>query len=156
VTWRTVVFGGLLLVLTPQWASAATCTIATTPLAFGLYDVFAAAATDSTGTLTFRCSGPGNSAGNRIAVTVGVSRGSSATFAPRTLLAGTATLGYNVFRDAARTAVWGDGSSGTQVYTNGNVPRNTDIRLTLFGRIPPLQDAQAGAYTDTLTVTINF
>jgi spore coat protein U-like protein len=58
--------------------------------------------------------------------------------------------------DAGCSAVWGDGSAGTQRYFNADPPNNTNIVLTIYGRIPPLQDVSAGAYSDTITATINW
>ncbi len=137
-------------------AHAATCTISATGVAFGTYNVFATSPGDSTGSIRFRCTGPGNSSGNRISVTIGISRGASTTFTPRTMSGPVDALGYNVFRDAARTSIWGDGTAGTQVYANTNVPRNTNVTVTMYGRVPAQQDVRAGTYTDTLTVTIDF
>ena len=69
---------------------------------------------------------------------------------------GAETLTYNLFRDAAFTTVWGDGSGTTGQYQIGNPPNNTDVPLTVYGRVPALQDVSAGSYSDTVIATINF
>ncbi len=65
-------------------------------------------------------------------------------------------LNYNLYLDAARTTIWGDGTGGTQVYSNANPPNNTNVTVTIYGRIPASQDVSAGSYTNTVTATINF
>lgn len=45
--------------------------------------------------------------------------------------------------------------SGTSRYSATSVA-NTNVNVTIYGRIPARQDAAVGAYTDTITVTITF
>ena len=89
-------------------------------------------------------------------VTITLSKGGSATFSPRTLNSGTDTLNYNLYRDAARTTIWGDGTGSTASYTQVGLPNNTAQNLTIYARIPAAQDVRAGTYTDSVTVTIDF
>ena len=128
----------------------AACTVSTTSANFGTYDVFSASANASTATITYRC---GN-ADKDILITL--SQGSSPTFTPRTLRNGTEVLQYNLYRDAAFSTIWGDGTSGTATYTLKNPPNSQDVILTVYGRIPAQQDVAVGSYADALIVTINF
>jgi spore coat protein U domain-containing protein, fimbrial subunit CupE1/2/3/6 len=138
------------LAVVPRAAEAA-CTVSSSGVAFGTYDVFATAPTDSTGTVTFRCTQRDKD------IRISISQGSSPTFLPRQLTRPGSLLFYNLFLDAARTVVWGDGSGGTDAYYNHNPQgNNADIELTVFGRLPPGQDASVGTYTDTVIVTIDF
>jgi spore coat protein U-like protein len=141
--------GLVLLLLWSGRAEAAHCTISTTPVSFGSYDVFASTPTDTTGTVSFTCNGNAD-------VTITLSKGGSSTFNPRTLNGGADTLNYNLFRDAARTTIWGDGTGSTATYTLLNTPNNTAQNLTIYGRIPAAQDVRAGTYTDSVTVNIDF
>ena len=143
---RLAACAAALLLFAPR-AEAANCTISTTSTAFGTYNVFAEGPTDSTGTIVIRCVG-----GKDIALSI--NRGSSNTF-ERRMVNGTEELRYNLFLDAARTVVWGDGTSGTQVRVE-DPPNNTEVPLTIYGRIPGGQDVASGAYVDTVTVTINY
>jgi spore coat protein U-like protein len=128
----------------------AACTVAATPVAFGSYDVFQAAPSDSTGSITYRC---GNSDKD---IRITISPGSSSTFAPRTLRQGGESLAYNLFSDAARTQVWGDGTAGTWSYFIHNPQNNRDVVLTVYGRVAAAQDAAVGSYADTVVVTLEY
>jgi spore coat protein U-like protein len=139
------------VVLSASEAHAApACTISATSVNFGSYNVFTGSTTDSTGTITINCNGSAHN------ITVTLSQGSSSTFNPRTMIKGGETLSYNLYRDAARTTIWGDGTGGTSTYTNANPPNNADISLTVYGRVPAGQDVSAGAYSDTVAAVINF
>jgi len=131
-------------------AQAPSCTISVTSVAFGSYNVFTATATDSTGSVTYRCN---STAAN---ISVALSRGSSSTFSPRTMRKGAEILQYNLYRNAARTNIWGDGTGGTSIYTRANPPNNRNVVLRIYGRVPAAQDVSAGSYTDTISATINF
>ncbi len=130
--------------------AAASCTISTTAVSFGAYSVFNATATDSTGTITFNC----NAATGNISITL--SKGASTTYSPRTMTNGTDTLNYNLYRNAARSNIWGDGTAGTLTYTRANPPNNTNVVLTIYARITALQDVSGGSYADTITAIVNF
>lgn len=130
-------------------AEAAKCTITTAPIAFGAYDVFNTAPLDANSGLTFDCNGGAKN------VSVGISRGQGGTFFPRTLKKGGESLAYNLFLDASRSAIWGDGSGATATYFDRSPP-NGPVAVPIYGRIPAGQDITAGAYADSVTVTIDF
>lgn len=147
---RIACLAAVLMVWGMSGRAEAACTISTTAVSFGSYDVFNASATTSTGTVTYRC---GNADHN---ITITISTGSSGTYANRTMKKGAETLTYNLFRDATFTTVWGDGSGTTGQYSIGNPPNNTDVPLTVYGRVAALQDVSAGSYSDTVIATVNF
>lgn len=151
ITRAALTRGGfaLLLALWPTAARAASCTLSSTSLSFGAYDVFATAPTDSTATLTYRCSGNAD-------IAIGITRGRSTTYNPREMAKGTERLSYNLYLDPARTTVWGDTTGGTQVYFDTRVPNNRNVMATVYGRIPAGQDVSAGDYTDTVLVVVEF
>ena len=137
----------------PATASAqlpASCTISATGVAFGNYNVFTPTDVDSTGTITYRCN---SQAAN---ISIALSKGASSTFAPRTLTKGAEALSFDLYRNAARTQVWGDGTGGSSMHTVANPANNQDVNVTVYGRIPALQDVSAGPYGDTVVATINF
>jgi len=126
------------------------CTIRTTPLSFGTYDVFATTALVSTATVTYACSRHGP-----LQVTVDLSKGAFApTNSPRQMSNGGDRLNYNLYLDSAYTQVWGDPSP--YHYDTRNPPNKADVTLTIYALIPAGQDVAAGTYFDTVATTINF
>lgn len=133
---------------TPAAQVAVGCSISSSAFAFGTYNPLAVVPTDSIGTITYECT-----AG--VLIRVDLSQGSSGTFTARTMSGPAGTLTYNLYLDAARLLVWGDGTGGSQSYTElatALVQRSVPVH----GRIPASQDAAVGSYTDTLTATIVF
>ncbi len=130
--------------------ASASCTISATSVNFGNYNVFNGAAVDSTGTITYTCNAQASN------ITITLSKGASSSYSPRLMSKGAETLSYNLFRDAARTNVWGDGTGGTSVYTRNNPPNNNPVNVPVYGQIPAGQDVSAGSFSDTVTAVINF
>ena len=133
-----------------QGPPAPSCTISTTAVSFGNYNVFSATPTDSTGSVIFNCNAQATS------IRVTLSSGVSASFSPRTLRKGSESLAYNLYLDAARTSIWGDGGGGTAQYGPTNPANNQNVTVVVYGRIPAGQDVTAGAYSDTVVATIVF
>ncbi|MCP3168262.1 Csu type fimbrial protein [Myxococcus qinghaiensis] len=107
---------------------------------------------DSTGSVTFRCT-----AVQTTPITIDLSEGSSGSYATRHLQGPSSTpLEYNLFLDATYLSIWGDGLSGTSRYGPVVPPLDEDITVTIYGRIPAQQSVVAGAYSDTVVVTLNF
>jgi spore coat protein U-like protein len=139
--------------------AASTCNFSVSPVAFGTYSPALATPDDSAGTVTITCTNRPPPGFVDISYVVRLGRGQAGTFATRQMVTGAALLGYNLFLDAARTIVWGDGTAGTGVAATsfrlaGN--KTQSISHTIYGRIPARQAAQVGSYTDTIVVTLEF
>src|SRR5215471_7622213 len=107
VSWNRLLLasvGAVCVLHAANAAAAPQCTISATSVNFGNYNVFAGTPTDSTATITLNCKG------NAANIVITLSKGAGPTYNPRTMLKGAETLDYNLFRDAARTSIWGDGS----------------------------------------------
>lgn len=125
------------------------CAVTTAGVAFGTYDVFAASAMASTGTISLTCTKKEKD------VSIFLSSGSSGTYAARTMRGpGGDTLSYNLFIQPY-SLVWGDGTGGTTFHA---VTRAIDgtVNVIMYGWSPPGQDVRAGLYTDTVVATVNF
>lgn len=146
----TMLLATAALLITVSAAQAA-CTITTTAVSFGSYNVFSASADDGTGQITYRCTSP-----RPPVVTIQLDKGASPSFSPRQMRKGAETLNYNLYLDSTRSTIWGDGTGGTQVYSRASPPLNQNINLSVFGRIPAGQDVSAGTYSATVTATIFF
>jgi spore coat protein U-like protein len=122
----------------------------TVGVSFGAYRYFSSTPTDSTGSITYTCLLP------LIPITIDLSKGSAPTYVPRQMRKGTDTLDYNLYLDASRVSIWGDGTGGSSRYGPISPPFGAPVTVTIYGRIPASQNVRIGSYTDTVTVTINF
>jgi spore coat protein U-like protein len=133
--------------------STAACTVSTTSVNFGSYDVFLTTPLDATGTLTVSCDEkkPPRDPGE-----IGPSSNSGG-YDPRMmkLTTGSDLLSYNLYTNNNRTKIWGDGSGSTNTVSK-KVSRKKPWVSTVYGRIPPGQDVSVGSYNETLTVTITW
>jgi spore coat protein U-like protein len=136
------------------------CTFFTSGVAFGVYDGTLPTPTDSTGSVTLRCTHLGGGA-VKTHYTIALSTGSSGTFAQRQLRAGPSVLHYNLFDSATRTNAWGDGTQGSALVAGsllvnpGNFTVNESVHA-IYGRIPAQQSADSGVYSDQILVTLTF
>lgn len=138
-------------------ARAETCTVSAGGVAFGVYDPLGVAPLDSTGTIQVTCT---SQTPPRVTYEVQLDPGQAGSFLPRAMASGASQLTYNLYIDAARSAVWGDGTGSTAVVTadyNLTPPGSTQTdTYTVYGRIPAGQVVTVGNYLDTITVTLVF
>lgn len=150
---RLVRLGTVAAALGLAGAPAAACTISSAGVAFGAYDPRAAGADNSTGTISLAC----HPSVQAPIVTLGT--GQSGSFAARRLSGGSWTLNYNLFTNAARTIIWGDGtgSSSAQTLSGGSVSGGVRrFSRTVYGRVPAGQNVGAASYGDTVVMTVTF
>ncbi|MCO5064510.1 MAG: spore coat U domain-containing protein [Rhizobiaceae bacterium] len=124
------------------------CSVETpSDLDFGSEDLLDANIDEQT-TLSVTCT---NQAAYKVGLSAGT--GSGATESVRKMTGGSETVSYGLYRDAARTLVWGD-IAGTNFYSGTG---NGDAQsLSIYGRVPPQVTPSARDYTDTVTVTVSF
>lgn len=151
--WPCRIGAALLLAVLPQLAFAINCQVRLTPINFGTYIPLTTTPVDVNASITIRCMAqPGT-----YAVTIGA--GLSGDQLARTLSAGGANvLFYNLYRDAARMQIWGDGAppTFTVIGTRSSKGRPTETNHPIYGRIFPGQAPDPGSYTDNLLVTVMF
>ncbi len=152
----------LLALLTLGLAGAATaaavCTVSALPVAFGVYSPTAASANASTGSVTVLCQAA--AVAGSMNYTLTLSTGGSGSYGTRRLSGGGHTLNYQLYKDAAYAAVWGDGSSGAPSLS-GTLSLSLVLPVsathTVYGRMPAQQSgAFAGWYLDSVTVTVTY
>jgi spore coat protein U-like protein len=142
--------------------AAYSCSVAVVGVNFGPYNPVVATPDDSAGRIDVTCTNVPGTGVDTVSYGVTLSPGTSGTFAPRRLGAGSAQLDYNLYADSGRSQVWGNGSGGSVPVSggmkvgpgNGNDSRTN--RHDVFGRIPARQDVPAGTYGDTIVVTVTF
>lgn len=125
------------------------CIVTSNNLSFGNYNPTGASPTDATTTFNVTCT-------TGTSFTVGLNAGttSGATVTTRQMVNGASTLGYALYSDTSRTTNWGN-SPGTDTPA-ATIAGTSASTFTIYGRIPAQQNVAAGAYTDTITITINY
>src|SRR5262245_20367523 len=106
-----------------SFSALAVCSLSNTSISFGNYDVFSTSPLATNGSIICRC---GYADRN---ISISLDKGGAASFNPRRMLKGSEALNYNLYLDAARTIIWGDGTGGTQTYFINNPPNNQDITV---------------------------
>jgi spore coat protein U-like protein len=127
-------------------------------MAFGSYDVLSAFPDDSVATVVASCTrngGPQN-----VTITLQLSQGANGTSVTARQMINTGPAGgflaYGLFRDVARSSVWGF-SPGVDAHSQVLAIPNNQTRMatfTIYGRIPAQQDVAVGMYNDQVTATI--
>lgn len=153
---------GLALLAPATAVAGVDCSVSATGVAFGQYDPSLAMPDESTGSVTVTCDYIGPGAVTEAKYTIALSTGSSGAYSQRRMVAGAGGLGYNLFGDAGRSQVLGDASAGTTIISGtlrvgpgvGNGTRSQTHAL--YGRVPALQDADTGDYTDSILVTLTY
>ena len=140
------------IVLFAARAAQAGCFVAAGGINFGAYDVSDRFPRDSMLMLTVSCQ---ENQARDLSISIGPS-GNSGGIQIRQLkwAGGIDRLDYNLFSDASRTQVWGDGTAGSPVVVQG-VARSSPKQVMIFGRIAAGQDVSAGTYADVITVTVD-
>ena len=141
----------LLSSLNMATALAESCHVSTGAVAFGAYDTASAGNLDAVGTLDIRCSSKVH-----VVLSFSVGNGAGASFSggrKMTRVGGTGTLTYNLYANAARTRVLGDG-------TGGSAPLRVDEKnttQTIWGRVANGQHvAETGSYADSVVASISY
>lgn len=122
------------------------CRVFTEPLAFGNVNIFSGQV-DATASIRLVC-------GPAVAYSVAIDNGQYFN-GQRRMFSGGAFLNYvnyEIYRNAARTQVWG-ATPGTVV--TGVTPANGRATLTAYGRVPN-SIVLPRDYIDTVTVTVTF
>ncbi|WP_126174703.1 Csu type fimbrial protein [Tsuneonella rigui] len=152
--------GGLMAAGTPALAGQATntvdakvtvvsgCSLQTSDLMFVAPNPLIGLIIDSSTNLTVKCT-----PNTDYSIDIDDGAQPQATNKRRMISAGGATIPYNVYFNAARTAVWGKGAGKNFA---GNSGTGAAQSIPVYGRVTIAALIPAGGYKDTLTVTLNF
>jgi len=142
-----------------------------TIIEFGYYDPFSPNDLVIQGRLEYQCSqttGPpprstarrrssGRTPPNRYPIEISFSTGLGGDYSPRTMTGtGTDRLEYNLYRDAACTQIWGDGTRGTSTLSGDLGGAEITASAIVYGRMPAGQNVTGGAFFDVIVMTIDF
>jgi spore coat protein U-like protein len=125
------------------------CTLTGGTLAFGTYVLGQTTAKDGQGTVSLNCPAGIN-------VTINMNMGLQGGGGARNMASAGNNLTYQLYRDSARTQVWGSGTGaagGKQVSPTVAGAQTHDV----FGQIPANQSPSGtGNYTDTVVVSLTI
>jgi spore coat protein U-like protein len=153
VSRAAAALGLALLLLAPKGDAIGkdmqSCVISVTPLRFGNFNLRSPSELMMTGDVVFNCA-------ESQPVTIFMDHGSTPGVGMRTMR-GPGVIDYNIYFDAAATRVWGNGTGGTQFYSNSAPPPRTNVVIPFYGRIPNGQRSErVGAFTDSVVVRLNY
>lgn len=148
----------VLLCAAPE-GHATNCNATAGLLSFGVYDTLISAATDSTGSLTIVCT---PAVGDPLTTTYTITLAGTGTGGDsvRSISFSTHRLHYQLYKDAARLQVWGNGGSSglgvtSSVTSSGPLVSAVQVH-TVYARLPGQQIVPAGTYAGSLLVTIDY
>jgi spore coat protein U-like protein len=149
--WRGAVLVCVAGLMMAAGAQAASCQVSASAVNFGSFSPLTLDYVDSTGNITVNCT---DVAGYSIALSAG-----NGSYSLRRMVSGSDTLDYNLYRDAARQQVWGDGSGGDNyAVTTANPVNEQNYVHTVYGRISLItrRGTHVGTYTDTIGIIVNY
>lgn len=128
----------------------AACSIAAGNLAFGNYNPVTGAAVPATSSIDVTCT---NASPYSIGLSAGNGDGATVSNRLMTVAAGTATLAYGLFIDAAFEENWGTDLADRKLGTGTGASQVH----TVYGQVNAGQSsAIAGVYSDTVTASVYF
>lgn len=81
------------------------------------------------------------------------------TVASRKMSNGDSLLAYNIYNNAGRTVIWGDGEDGTGIkgdsYLLALGASRTET-VSMYGKLTGGQNVSAGSYSDTIIATVVY
>lgn len=129
------------------------CSVSSTGVQFGPYVASSRVPDQATGSITVTC--PGSSAA-RVAYSIGLV-GTSGPAAAQEMRSAAHRLIYQLYRDPARSEPWTDVAGETVSFAaNLAAGRASVEHFTVYGRIPPGQEAPPGTYQDQIVVTLTY
>lgn len=154
---RTVTLALLLCASLPSQATL--CVALATPLSFGLYDSLLAVGNETTALVTVTCT-PGLFDPLATPYTLTIAGTGTGGDTVRSLGSGSNRLHYQVYKDAARSVVWGNGGTsgpGVTGSTVSSAPLVPSLQIqTAYARMPARQVVAPGIYLGSLLVTVDY
>lgn len=136
------------------------CKVSASSLSFGSSYVPGGGDANTTSVISVNCT-----KGTPFTVALGAGASTGSTVSNRNMTGGsnpTDLLSYQLYTDAGRTTIWGDGTGGTSTSASQNgqgMASSQVVALTVYGQIPDSASNQAAppdSYSDTVQVTVTY
>ncbi len=155
----TVLTGGTLALVCALPSQAATCSMLLSLMAFGIYDTVLPLANETSATIQVACT-PGLGNPLTTAYTITIAGTGSSNDSVRAVTSGPHRLYYQIYKDPARSSVWGNGGSSgpgvaSSVTSLSSMLPGLQVH-TAYARMPALQNIPPGIYAGSLMVTIDY
>lgn len=138
-------FGGIARSEAPPASLLAACDITANTMSFSIYDPSAPYDDSAVGTILITCNGPHP---------LQVSLITNDPCTQRYLRSAANRLAYNLYQDPGHQIVWG---SANPICGRTAVTDKTRLaQFSIYGNIPRLQNVRAGAYSDAVTIQVDF
>lgn len=124
------------------------CAVTVNPLHFGTNLGLLTTAVDASTTLGVQCS-----SGTAYNIGLNAGQNGGGDINARAMVLGAGSVHYQLYRDAARSQVWGNTIGTNTVTATGN--GNTQYQ-TVYGQVLPQTTPSAGTYNDIVTVTVTY
>jgi spore coat protein U-like protein len=157
---RLVVLLLLALAAPMAWPATVCRLVGGVSMGFGSYDYFSTLPNDSQASVSVSCDRNGGQP--TVTVTMRIDQGANGAGvgSRRMLHAGGSgdLLNYGLYRDVARSQVWGVTDTVDTMSTTLAIPNkgSASASFTVYGRIPVRQDLSAGNYADSVQITILY
>jgi spore coat protein U-like protein len=125
---------------------ANSCSVSATDMGFGTYDPASVVDKAGTSTITVTCT-------LGTIYNLGLDNGTNANGSTRRMGNGTTRLTYQIYKDVAATTVLGSVAGALGI---SGIGTGVGIPTVIYGVIPKTQNVNAGAYSDQITVTIDY
>jgi spore coat protein U-like protein len=125
-------------------AAAESCNVSPLGVNFGTYDSLSPTPLEGVGNVAVECDAA-------VSFTISLSTGNG-TYDDRRMTGPASELSYNLYSDASRLGVWGDGTGGSAIVS---ITAST-ADIPVYGRIPAHQNVPAATYADIIMVTITY
>jgi len=125
----------------------ASCRVSAAPLSFGTASALIANI-DAQTNLSVTCT-----LGAPYSVSLGPGQATGATTSARQMSGPGGAISYSVYRDAGRTANWGNQIGVDTVAGTGSGAAQS---IPVYGRVPPQTLVSTGSYSDTIIVTLTY
>lgn len=144
----TVLFASICFVTQSVAQNCPSVTV-TNPVDIGPYDPGIAAPQDANGSVNFKCTP------NVYQISASAGLHSGGSLAGRRASNGSNTIAYNLYTNAGRTTIWGDGTGTTAQMIAQTTNNASGTPVPFFARVPAGQNADSNTfYTDTIAVTV--
>lgn len=133
-----------------------TCTVSGDAVSFGGYVPTAAGDINVAANISVTCKA---FVLGVISYEIHLGSGLHGTVANRKMSNGSSLLIYNIYTNAGRTIIWGDGTNGTGKISDSYLLLLGATRtetVSMYGKLTSGQNVSAGAYSDTIIATVVY